>query len=209
MANNFLEQLVAEWYEYRGYFVRRNVPVGRRSNGGFEAELDVVALNPETRHLVHLEPRWMRRSWETGSGASGRSSMPAASTSRALPRVRRAGRDRADRHTRVREQGEPSDAGRRQVLLVSDLMREIMEELSDKKISENAVPEHHSLLRTLQLVVEYRKKVFRDAALTRTKSDKPQMNTVTRSDRLAVNRRTHPCSICVVSVAEIRADEPR
>jgi hypothetical protein len=35
-----------------------------------------------------------------------------------------------------------------------------MEELSDKKISENAVPEHHSLLRTLQLVVEYRKKVF-------------------------------------------------
>ena len=31
MANNFLEQLVTEWYEYRGYFVRRNVPVGKRS----------------------------------------------------------------------------------------------------------------------------------------------------------------------------------
>ena len=28
MAHNFLEQLVAEWYEYQGYFVRRNVMVG-------------------------------------------------------------------------------------------------------------------------------------------------------------------------------------
>ena len=25
---NFLEELVAEWYEYQGYFVRRNVLVG-------------------------------------------------------------------------------------------------------------------------------------------------------------------------------------
>ena len=30
----------------------------------------------------------------------------------------------------------------------------------DRKIAENAVPEHHSLLRTLQCVVEYRRKVF-------------------------------------------------
>ncbi|MBI2297247.1 MAG: hypothetical protein HYU76_14705, partial [Betaproteobacteria bacterium] len=46
------------------------------------------------------------------------------------------------------------------VLLVPELMREIMEDLSDKKIAANAVPEHHALLRTLQFVVEYRKKVF-------------------------------------------------
>ncbi|MDB5072672.1 MAG: hypothetical protein JWM87_3783 [Candidatus Eremiobacteraeota bacterium] len=43
---NFLEQLVAEWYEYRGYFVRRNVLVGRRSQGGQDGELDIVAFNP-------------------------------------------------------------------------------------------------------------------------------------------------------------------
>jgi hypothetical protein len=29
MAHNFVEQLVAEWYEYQGYFVRRNVMAGR------------------------------------------------------------------------------------------------------------------------------------------------------------------------------------
>jgi len=46
------------------------------------------------------------------------------------------------------------------VLLVSDLMREIIENLSDKRIAMDAVPEHHALLRTLQFVIEYRKKVF-------------------------------------------------
>ena len=36
MASNFLEELVAEWYEYKGYFVRRNVRVGPRAKGGYE-----------------------------------------------------------------------------------------------------------------------------------------------------------------------------
>jgi hypothetical protein len=36
MATNYLEQLVAEWYEYKGYFVRRNILVGRLPKGGFE-----------------------------------------------------------------------------------------------------------------------------------------------------------------------------
>ena len=29
-----LEQLAAEWYEHRGYFLRRNIRVGRRDLGG-------------------------------------------------------------------------------------------------------------------------------------------------------------------------------
>jgi len=64
MANNFLEQLVAEWYEYRGYFVRRNIAVGRRTKGGYECELDIVALDPVRRHLVHIEPSMDAESWE-------------------------------------------------------------------------------------------------------------------------------------------------
>jgi hypothetical protein len=53
----------------------------------------------------------------------------------------------------------PTLAGRK-VLLISDLMREIMEELSDKKTASSAVADHHFILRTLQFVVQYRKKVF-------------------------------------------------
>ncbi len=52
---NHLEQLVAEWLQYRGYFVRTSVQVGSRPNGGFEGELDVVALNPSSHHLLHVE----------------------------------------------------------------------------------------------------------------------------------------------------------
>lgn len=55
MPINFLEQLVAEWYEYRGFFVRRNVNVGKRTAGGHEGELDVVAFHPVEKLLVQIE----------------------------------------------------------------------------------------------------------------------------------------------------------
>jgi hypothetical protein len=54
-VSNFLEQLVAEWLEYRGYFVRRNVKVGKRKKGGYEGELDIVGFHPLQKHLVHYE----------------------------------------------------------------------------------------------------------------------------------------------------------
>jgi len=79
---NFLEQLVAEWYEYQHYFVRRNVRVGRRSMGGYESELDVVAFSPEKKHLVHIEPSMDSDSWEkrekrfAAKFAAGRSHIP-------------------------------------------------------------------------------------------------------------------------------------
>jgi hypothetical protein len=63
MATNFLEQLVAERYEYRGYFVRRNVLKGRREAGGYECELDVVAFHPTERQLIHIEASMDADSW--------------------------------------------------------------------------------------------------------------------------------------------------
>lgn len=161
MANNFLEQLVAEWYEYRGYFVRRNVPVGKRSKGGYEVELDVVAFNPATRRVVHVEPSMDAESWATRERRfrkkfdAGREHIPGLFPGFEVPEEI----EQIAILIFASKANHPTLGGG-QVLLVSDLMREIMEELSDKKISENAVPEHHALLRTLQFVVEYRKKVF-------------------------------------------------
>jgi hypothetical protein len=60
---NFLEQLAAEWYEFRGYFVRRNIRVGLRPRGGYESELDVVAFDPDKGHLVHIEASMDADSW--------------------------------------------------------------------------------------------------------------------------------------------------
>jgi hypothetical protein len=52
---NHLEPLVAEWLQYKEYFVRMSVPVGPRPNGGFEGELDIIGLNPNSKHLIHVE----------------------------------------------------------------------------------------------------------------------------------------------------------
>jgi hypothetical protein len=52
---NHLEQLVSEWLQHNRYFVRTGIQVGPRKNGGYEGELDVVALNLERRHLLHIE----------------------------------------------------------------------------------------------------------------------------------------------------------
>lgn len=59
-----LEHVLDEWYEWRGYLVRRNVLVGPRPQGGYEGELDVIAFNPETHHLVHVEASLDADSWE-------------------------------------------------------------------------------------------------------------------------------------------------
>ena len=62
MANH-LEQLVGEWLEYKGYFVRRNVKVGKLSRGGFASELDIVAYHPIDNHLIHIEPSIDAHTW--------------------------------------------------------------------------------------------------------------------------------------------------
>jgi hypothetical protein len=64
----FFEQLVAEWYEYRGYFVRRNIRVGKRQNGGHDFELDIVALHARDRHLVHVEATMDTNTWDRRRG---------------------------------------------------------------------------------------------------------------------------------------------
>jgi hypothetical protein len=40
---NFLETLVAEWYQYTGHLVRTNPRTRKRARGGWDVELDVSA----------------------------------------------------------------------------------------------------------------------------------------------------------------------
>ncbi len=50
-----LEDLIAEYYDWKGCLVKRNIKVGKLSHGGWEMELDVIAFDPHTEHLVHFE----------------------------------------------------------------------------------------------------------------------------------------------------------
>jgi len=60
---NYMEQLVGEWLDFRGYFVRYNVRVGRQRHGGFRGEMDVAAYHPQTQHCLHVECQCDAGSW--------------------------------------------------------------------------------------------------------------------------------------------------
>ncbi|OEF98273.1 hypothetical protein [Desulfuribacillus alkaliarsenatis] len=64
MVNNFLETLLTQWYVYQGYFVKNNVNFGKRSNGGYEGEIDVLAYDPINKKLVHIETSNDSKTWE-------------------------------------------------------------------------------------------------------------------------------------------------
>jgi hypothetical protein len=58
-----LESLIAEYLEWQGFLIKRNLKVGRRPKGGWEMELDVVGLNPKTQTIVHYEPSVDADTW--------------------------------------------------------------------------------------------------------------------------------------------------
>ena len=61
---NLLEQLISEWLEFKGCFIRRNVKVGKLTHGGHEIELDIVACHPVDNHLIQVEPSIDAHTWE-------------------------------------------------------------------------------------------------------------------------------------------------
>jgi hypothetical protein len=60
---NHLEGLIAEYYDWKGYLVKRNVKVGKRDAGGWEMELDIVAFDPHSGHLLHVEASLDAHAW--------------------------------------------------------------------------------------------------------------------------------------------------
>lgn len=167
MAENFLEELVAEWYAYKGYFLVRNRKVGPRARGGYECELDVVAFKPKTKHLVHIEPSTASGSWvdleasyqkKFAAGMKYIPLQPEFEGLGTLPPVEQIALllygSKKNRQTL---------AGGK-IMLISELLKEILDELAKHKFSTRAVPEHMPLLRGFQLVAEYRDVLFRPAS---------------------------------------------
>ena len=158
---NHLEQLVAEWYEYSGYFVRRNVLVGRRPNGGYECELDVVAFNPKNGHLVQVEPSLDADSWERRAQRFqkkfeyGRRSIPQLFSGVEIPEdIEQIALLVFASNANVKELG----GGR--VATGSEFYAEIVAGLRGKRVAEQAVPEQFPLLRTIQYCCEYESLLF-------------------------------------------------
>jgi len=152
---NFLEQLVAEWYEFQGFFVRRNVLVGKRLKGGHEGELDVVAFHPGKKRLVHIETSMDATSWaerETRFSRKFKTGQKYIQSLFAgfdpLPEIEPVAlivMGSARNHAKV---------GGGTVLMIGDLMREIRDKVP-YGVGTQIVPEQYVILRTLQFASEY------------------------------------------------------
>ncbi len=158
---NHLEQLVSEWYEFQGYFVRRNVHVGKRANGGWECELDVVAFNPTRKHLVHIEPSMDANSWPKREERylkkfeAGRKYIPELFSGIEIP----------DHIEQIALFGLGSKKNNLtlaggHVWLVPDLLLQITETLGKLRIEKAAVSEQFPLLRTIQFLCQHEKLLF-------------------------------------------------
>ena len=158
MASNYMEALIAEWLEYRGMFVRTNVLVGPRAAGGYEAELDVVALDIENKRILHYEPSMDAQSWAKREIRylkkfdAGKRHIPDL-----FENFMKVHPDWIDQYAVL---GFGSDAnhpklGGGQVLTAKKLFTQIASDLTGKKIESAAVPENAPRLRTMQFMLNY------------------------------------------------------
>ena len=154
MAGNHLESLVAEWYELRGYFIRRNVQVGKLSKGGYKCELDVVGFHPEQRSLVQIEPSLDAGSWPEREKRykkkfdAGRKYIPGLFQGMAIP-------EDIDQIALFVYGGGKSRLAGGRVVFIRDFMEEIRADIRLRKVASAVIPEGLPLLRTLQFAAEF------------------------------------------------------
>jgi hypothetical protein len=153
---DYLEQLASEWYEYQGYFVRRDVWVGLEADGSYECELDVVGFHPMKHHLVQIEPLMNGLSWKEreqhlrlkfDAGRKYLHRMFGAEPHLTIEQIALAA-VAADPHRRTVAGGK--------ILPLSEFLSQILAKLATVSVSADLVPEQWPLLRTLQFVAEYR-----------------------------------------------------
>ncbi len=150
---NHLENLIRQYYEWKGYIVRSNIKVGRLSHGGWEGELDVVAFHPETRHLIHLEPSIDSNTWEkrkvrfSKKFKSGKKYICKEVFSW-LPR------DSKIEQVAVLINSNQKKLAGGEVVSIDEFVQKVISSIEKMgKMNKNAIPEHFDLLRTIQLTI--------------------------------------------------------
>ena len=158
MATNFLESLIAEWLEYKGMFVKTNVFVGRRRKGGYECELDIVAVDLHAKRILQYEPTMDALSW---ADREKRFKRKFTAGKKYIPELfghyMKIHPDWIEQYAVF---GFGSDVvhkcvGGGAVLTARKLFRQIIADLKGKKIESAAVSENMPRLRTIQFMLNY------------------------------------------------------
>ena len=152
---NFLEQLVGEWYELQGYFVKTTVRLAHHGYGG--KDLDVIAFcRKKPSEIVHIETSTDVKNpeyWRDKFGKIG----PQIYEKLFGPheRIRRIAICGFGKTARD-EWKESLDADGIQMLSVPEFLRPIRKTLREMPIAGSAVPENYPILRGMQFVLELR-----------------------------------------------------
>ncbi len=65
MYQNFLEELIYEYLDFKGCFVKRNIKLRKRKKGGFDREIDILALDTRNCIVYHIETSFAtNKSWD-------------------------------------------------------------------------------------------------------------------------------------------------
>jgi hypothetical protein len=176
MAENFLEELVAEWYAHQGYFLIRNRKVGKRARGGYECELDVVAFKPSRRHLIHIEPSTAAGSWadlEVSYQKKFQAGKKYIYDKKYFPEFE--GLQIPDEVEQIAlllygSTKNRTTLGGGKILQISSLLKDILRDLAQHDFSIKAVPEHLPLLRGFQLIANFQEVLFQSKAVKREKT---------------------------------------
>jgi hypothetical protein len=154
---NFLEQLVAEWYEYERYFVRSNVRARKRMKGGWDVELDVLAYDPINNTLLHVETSGDADSWAerklrflTKKFILTRKEYEVI-LGHKVSKIKKIAIVGYARSTKADLNWGPDI----EVVLIPDLMSQIAGKLRSQKPIQEAVPEGFPILRAMQMVLAY------------------------------------------------------
>lgn len=160
MGANYLVDLAAEWYAYRGYFVSSNLTVDGPGSMG-KVELDVLAIHPAEDEIVHLEASMDSDAWHKrekrfrAKFRAGKAHAEAIARSMGKkPELRQRALLGYARGARRRSLGGGD------LVLMPAFLHEIIEALSQRRLDRQIVPEHFPLLRTLHFVSEYADALF-------------------------------------------------
>lgn len=154
---NFLEQLAAEWFEYSGYFVRTNVRARKRAKGGWDMELDVLAYDPSTNSLLHVEASGDAESWEERKARFLKKKFVLSKKEyeeiigapvRTVSRIALVGWAKSPKSNL--DWGSDID-----VLTVPMFLEQISDRLRNQSFMSESVPESYPILRTIQMVLNY------------------------------------------------------
>jgi len=154
---NFLEQLTAEWFEYVGYFVRTNVKARKRVAGGWDMELDVLAYQPATQTLLHVEPSGDAESWaERRDRFMNKKYILSKNEYEEIIGAPIAAIERLAIVGHAKSTKADLNWGKGvEVITIATFLSRITTYLRDIDYMSNAVPEGYPILRTIQMVLQY------------------------------------------------------